>query len=183
MTAQLELLAPTGIHLSPESGRVEPRFWIRRLVIWEKPGVVLREITFRPGLNIVWSPDPADQGRITESEGALGHGSGKTLFCRLLRYVLGEEHFAPEGQRRSIAQALPEGTVGAEVVVDGTPWALLRPIGLGRQHFAAPNLGLEEVLVNGTAATGIEPFLVALEDSILSADVVALIPVEHRLQA
>lgn len=183
MPAQLDLLAPVGVHLTPESGRAEPRFWIRRLVIWEKPGTVLREIALRPGLNIVWSPDPADQGLATESDGALGHGSGKTLFCRLLRYVLGEEHFSPEGQRRSIAQAFPEGTVGAEVVVDGTQWALLRPLGLGRQHFAVPNVGLDQVLVNGTAATGIEPFIAALENSILSADVVALIPVEHRLQA
>lgn len=183
MPAQLDLLAPVGIHLIPEPGRGEPRFWIRRLVIWEKPGIVLREIALRPGLNILWSPDPADQGRATESDGALGHGSGKTLFCRLLRYVLGEEHFAPESQRRSIAQAFPEGMVGAEVVVDGTQWALLRPIGLGRQHFAVPNVGLDQILVNGTAATGIEPFIVALEKSILSSDVIALIPVEHRLQA
>lgn len=183
MPAQLDLLAPVGIRLTPEPGRAEPRFWIRRLVIWENPGVVLREIALRPGLNIVWSPDPADQGLATESDGALGHGSGKTLFCRLLRYVLGEEHFAPEGQRRSIAQAFPEGTVGAEVVVDGTQWALLRPLGLGRQHFAVPNVGLDQVLASGTTATGIEPFIVALENSILSSDVVALIPVEHRLQA
>ena len=183
MPAQLDLLVPAGIQLTPESGRIEPRFWIRRLVIWEKPGIVLRELTLRPGLNILWSPDPADQVLSTESDGALGHGSGKTLFCRLLRYLLGEDHFAPEGQRRSIAHAFPEGMVGAEVVVDGTQWALLRPIGLGRQHFAVPNTSLDQMFGNETAATGIEPFIVALENSILSSDVVALIPVEHRLQA
>lgn len=183
MPTQLDLLVPVGIQLTPESGRIEPRFWIRRLVIWEKPGIVLREITLRPGLNILWSPDPVDQGLRTESDGVLGHGSGKTLFCRLLRYVLGEDHFAPEGQRRSIAHAFPEGMVGADVVVDGTQWALLRPIGLGRQHFAVPNTSLDQIFGNETAATGIEPFIVALENSILSSDVVALIPVEHRLQA
>ena len=183
MCAQLDLLVPTGLHLLPELGRTAPRFWMRRLVIWEKPGITLREISLRPGLNIVWSPDPADHGLSYASEAALGHGSGKTLFCRLLRYVLGEEHFAPEGQRRSIAHALPEGLVGAEVMLDGTQWALLRPLGLGRQHFAVPGIALDQILTGGIAATGIAPFLAALESSILSPDVVSLIPVEHPLQA
>lgn len=182
MTAQLDLLAPTAIHLAPESGRTEPRFWVRRLVIWEKPGSILREISLRPGLNIVWSPDPADQGLTTESGSGLGHGSGKTLFCRLLRYVLGEEYFAPEGQRHSIASAFPEGMVGAEVMVDGKQWALLRPLGFGRKDVAVPDVTLDQILDKDTA-TGIEPFLLAVESNILSGDVVALMPVEHRLQA
>lgn len=183
MPAQLDLLAPVGIHLTPEQGRSEPRFWVRRLVIWEKPGAILREISLRPGLNIVWSPDPADRAETSATDNALGHGSGKTLFCRLLRYVLGEEHFAPEGQRRSIAHAFPEGMVGAEVMLDGTLWALLRPLGLGRQHFALPDNTLEELLDKGTTSTGIAPFLAAIENGVLSSEVVSLIPVEHAQQA
>ncbi|WP_461261307.1 hypothetical protein [Acidithiobacillus sp.] len=160
-----------------------PRFWVRRLVIWEKPGVLLRENFLRPGLNIVWSPDPADQGQTIKSESNLGHGSGKTLFCRLLRYVLGEDRFSPDDQRFRIAQAYPEGMVGAEVMIDGTQWAVLRPIGSGRHHYAVPDMGLEQVLTGDIAATGITPFLKAVEGSILSKDVVALVPVEHPLQA
>jgi hypothetical protein len=138
MSGQLELLPRVGLEVQPEPGRMEPRFWVRRLVIWEKPGMLLREIALRPGLNIVWSPDPADRGQSPESESALGHGSGKTLFCRLLRYVLGEDRFSPDDQRFLIAQAYPEGMVGAEVMIGGTQWAVMRPIGGGRQHFAVP---------------------------------------------
>ncbi|MBN0055952.1 chromosome segregation protein SMC, partial [Pseudomonas aeruginosa] len=72
--------------LTPPAQMHEPRLWVRRLVIWEKPGEPpLRDVPLRPGLNIVWTPD--DNG--------IGHGVGKTLFCRLLRYCLGEDKFAP----------------------------------------------------------------------------------------
>lgn len=183
MPRQLDLLARSGLDLKAEAGRSEPRLWVRRLVIWSEPGTVLREISLRPGLNVIWSPDPADRADASESNNALGHGSGKTLFCRLLRYCLGEDRFAPDDQRYGIAQAFPEGTVGAEVVVDGAEWAVLRPIGTGRQHFAIPGVGLDQVLAGSFAATGMEPFLQAVETSILSADVVALIPGEHPLHA
>lgn len=183
MSGQLDLLPRSGMEVKPEPGRMEPRFWVRRLVMWEKPGTLLREIELRPGLNIIWSPDPADLGMTQESESVLGHGSGKTLFCRLLRYALGEDRFSPDDQRFRIAQAFPEGIVGAEVMIGGTQWAVLRPIGSGRQHYAVPDAGLEQVLAGDYAATGIEPFLKAVESQMLSADVVALIPVEHPLQA
>jgi hypothetical protein len=143
---------------------------------------VLREITLRPGLNVIWSPDPADQADAAD-DNALGHGSGKTLFCRLLRYCLGEDRFAPDDQRHRIAHELPEGMVGAEVVVDGTEWAVLRPIGTGRQHFAIPGTSLDQVLAGHFASTGVEPFLRTMETNILSADVVALIPGDHPLHA
>lgn len=183
MSGQLDLLPRSGVEVKPETGRREPRFWVRRLVMWKKPDTLLREIVLRPGLNIIWSPDPADQGMTPESESVLGHGSGKTLFCRLLRYVLGEDSFSPDDQRFRIGQAFPEGMVGAEVMIGDTQWAVLRPIGSHRLHYAVPDAGLEQVLAGDYAATGIEPFLEAVENQILSEDVVALIPVEHPLQA
>lgn len=183
MSGQLDLLPRSGVEVKPELGCTEPRFWVRRLVMWKKPDTLLREIVLRPGLNIIWSPDPADQGMTPETESVLGHGSGKTLFCRLLRYVLGEDSFSPDDQRFRIGQAFPEGMVGAEVMIGGTQWAVLRPIGSHRLHYAVPEAGLEQVLAGDYAATGIEPFLEAVENQILSEDVVALIPVEHPLQA
>lgn len=182
MSAQHELFSRPKVAIEPEKGRSEPRFWVRRLVIWEKPGKVLREIPLKPGLNIIWSPDPADNGKDTGDESTLGHGSGKTLFCRLLRYVLGEDRFSPDDQRFRIAQAYPQGMVGAEVTVDGTHWAIVRPIGSGRQHFALPDATLEQISTE-TAATGISPFLKAMESVILSEKVASLIPVEHPNQA
>lgn len=183
MSRQLELLPRPGLEIHPEPGRTAPRFWVRRLVIWEKPGKVLREIALRPGLNIIWSPDPADSGHASGTQTALGHGSGKTLFCRLFRYALGEDRFCPEDQRHRIARAYPEGMVGTEIMVDGTQWAVVRPIGASRQHYAVPDVALEQLLNGEIAATGILPFLKAMESVILSESVAALIPVEHTHQA
>jgi hypothetical protein len=183
MPGQLDLLARAGVGIKPDAGRTAPRFWIRRLVIWSAPGVIIREIPLRPGLNIVWSPDPADRREATGSDTALGHGSGKTLLCRLLRYLLGEQHFSHDEQRIRIAHAFPEGMVGAEVIVDNTQWAVLRPIGNGRKHYAVSGASLEQVLAGQYDATGIEPFIRAIEDQILTDDVAHLIPTEHPQQA
>ena len=146
MSKQLELLARSGLVVQPEANRSEPRLWIRRLVIWSEPGEILREITLRPGLNIVWAPDPTDQPAESEDHAIPGHGSGKTLLCRLLRYCLGESRFAPQEQREKIIAAFPNGLVGAEIMVDGTQWAVVRPIGTSRKHFASDDVA---VLVPG----------------------------------
>lgn len=180
MAQQLELLDRAGLQVHPEEGRTEPRLWVRRLVVWSEPGVLQREIELRPGLNVVWSPDPAD--RDTDDNGAhegLGHTSGKTLFCRLLRYCLGEERFAPEGQRDAIAVAFKEGMVGAEIVVNGTPWAVVRSIGFGRRHVALANGDLEELASSSAVSTGMNPFLGAVESQILSDAIAALVPGER----
>lgn len=183
MSRQLELLQPAGLSVKPESGRSEPRFWVRRLVIWKEPGDLLREIALRPGLNILWSPDPADRGETEASASDLGHGSGKTLFCRLLRYVLGEDRFSPDGQRFLIGQAYPKGLVGAEVMIDGTQWAVLRNIGHGRRHCALPGRSLENLIAGEGAETGLTAFLQALESTLLTKPVAGLVPVDHPLQA
>lgn len=183
MPGQLDLLTRDGLKINPDEGRSEPRFWVRRLVIWSEPGVILRQISLRPGLNVIWSPDPADQVNAADSTGTLGHGSGKTLFCRLLRYILGEERFAPDDQRNSIAQAFPDGMVGAEVIINGTSWAVLRPIGMGRKHFAVQGATLDQVVTGTYASTGMENFLREMETRILSDGVVSLIPTDHPLQA
>ena len=181
MPRQLELLKRSGLEIQPEAGRSEPRLWIRRLVIWSEPGVILREVILRPGLNIIWAPDPADRRGDTE-EAAPGHGSGKTLFCRLLRYCLGEARFAPSEQREKIIAAFPNGMVGAEIMVDGTQWAVVRPIGTTRKHFAIRDAAVDAVKMDADP-TGMDPFLEAVTASILSDDVAALVPVNDRLNA
>jgi hypothetical protein len=173
LASQLELLAVDDFRLKLEAGRIQPRLWVRKFVIWKNRESVIREFMLRPGLNIVWSPDPADQkGKTTK---ALGHGSGKTLFCRLLRYCLGEDRFASDVLRHQITYAFTEGWVGAEVVIDGTPWAVLRPIGSGRKHYAVPNIELADLISTDHPATGIDPLLEAIETSVLTTAVSDLI--------
>ena len=172
MASQLELITSNDFRLQPEAGRVHPRLWVRKFVIWKDRATVIREVKLRPGLNIVWSPDPADQKGDTS---ALGHGSGKTLFCRLLRYCLGEDRYAGDNLRHQITYAFTEGWVGAEVIIDGVPWAVLRPIGSGRKHYAVPNTELVELISGDHPATGIEPLIDAIEASVLTAAVSNLI--------
>jgi hypothetical protein len=154
----------------PRPDAAGPRLWVRRLVIWrEAGGEVIRDVALRPGLNIVWTP----------GEERIGHGGGKTLFCRLLRYCLGEERFAPEEQRERIAMVLPDGLVGAEVMLDGACWAIVRPLGVRRRHMAVRDGDLEQLARGDNSATGIEPFLDAVEESLITSGVAALVP-KHR---
>ena len=143
-----------------------------------RTGVILREIHLRPGLNIIWAPDPVDRVAASNGDITVGHGSGKTLFCRLLRYCLGEDRFAPGEQCDRIANAFPDGRVGAEVMLDGIRWSVVRPIGAGRRHLAIRNADLDQVANGDGAATGIAPFLEAVVASLLSNEVAALIPGE-----
>ena len=101
MQEQPELFERYALSVTPPPGVTHPALWVRRLTIWKEPGVPVRTVELKPGLNFIWSPDPADFGGRSEA-GELGHGAGKTLFCRLLRYCLGEDRFAPEDQRLSI---------------------------------------------------------------------------------
>jgi hypothetical protein len=137
MPQQPELIGPQPLTLTPASGLAGPRLWVRRLVLWKEPGgEKVRDITLRPGLNIIWSPDGADDATSVGQENAIGHGSGKTLFCRLIRYCLGEDRFATEAQRERIGTAFVNGIVGADVMLDGTCWAIIRPLGARRRHMA-----------------------------------------------
>ncbi len=176
MMRQLDLLGHSALKLKPETGRSEPRFWVCRFVIWSEPGVILREIRLRPGLNIIWAPDLADREVAANEEITVGHGSGKTLFCRLLRYCLGEDRFAPGEQRERIATAFPGGRVGIEVMLDGIRWSIVRPIGVGRRHFAIRDSDLHQATIGNDSATGMTPFLEAVVAGLLSDEAAALIP-------
>lgn len=136
-------LFPSDLQISPAAS--EPSLWVRRLVIWSKPGEALRDIRFRRGLNVIWSPDPgAALGQLGQDSES-GHGAGKTILCRLIRYALGESTFANREQRQAISEKFPEGLVGAEIVVAGSTWAVIRPLGTGRRPLAAEDATLESL--------------------------------------
>jgi uncharacterized coiled-coil protein SlyX len=180
MALQEELFPDPEVVVTPDDARREPLVWVSRLVIWEKPDEILREVILRRGLNIIWSPDPgADQAALGQDAGS-GHGAGKTLFCRLLRYCLGEDSFSNDDQRRSIAQQLPGGLVGAEVIIAGKPWAVIRPIGMTRKHFAREGVSLEAISPMKDPAESIQPFLDALGAALFSEGIEKYLPVEHQ---
>lgn len=176
MPQQPDLLGPQLLTVTPAKGLAGPRLWIRRLVIWKEPGGErVRDISLRPGLNIVWSPDGTDDASSAAPSNAIGHGSGKTLFCRLIRYCLGEGRFATEPQRDRIGSAFLNGIVGAEVMLDGTCWAILRPLGARRRHMAVANGDLDEIAAGEGTSTGLEPFIEAVDQSIITTALAELV--------
>ncbi|MGE0005654.1 MAG: chromosome segregation protein SMC [Parvibaculaceae bacterium] len=174
MPQQHEMFDPPKLSLTVPAGLKEPRLWVRRLAIWEAPGgQKIRDIALRPGLNIIWSPDGFDDDSGSGVR-AIGHGSGKTLFCRLLRYCIGEQRFADESQRERIAVAFPNGIVGAEVMLDGICWAVVRPLGIRRRHVAIANGNLDEIAAGDGATTSIDPLIEAIEQSIVTLGIADL---------
>lgn len=178
MSKQPDLFERSPLSISPPPGVDQPALWVRRLTIWKEPGVPVRTIELRPGLNFIWSPDPADFAG-GGGAGELGHGAGKTLFCRLLRYCLGEDRFAPDDQHFSISSMFLNGWVSAEVMLMGTPWGVLRPLGVGRGHFAVEGVLPEQLFDRLNEPTGTAPLLNAIENKVLTAKVANLIPAAH----
>ena len=170
MPQQPDLLGRQPLTVTPAVGLEGPRLWVKRLVIWREPGgEKVRDVSLRPGLNVVWSPDGADDADSVDQNNAIGHGSGKTLFCRLIRYCLGEDRFATEVERDRIGSVFLNGIVGAEIILDGTCWAVVRPLGVRRRHMAVANGNLNEIAAGEGASTGLEPFIEAVDRSIITA--------------
>lgn len=175
---QRNMFEPPALSVTPKSGSREPRLWFRRFVIWPEPGAnPIQDRKFGPGLNIIWSPDPADRSARDSGEPppGPGHGAGKTLVCRLLRYCLGEPHFASGALRTKISSAFKDGRVGVEVIVDGKAWAVVRSIGVFPHDVVLEGGTLETAVSAETPATGMDLFVEMLAERFITPDVAALV--------
>ena len=152
MLLQSELFPRTS-GFKPSLSLREPKLWVRELRIYRvlTPGAtnLLRQIQLHPGLNILWAKPrkrrPAGQGYIA---GVSGHGTGKTTFCRFLRYILGESSFGNDEQRGRLRDKFPEGWVVGEVILDGTPWVVCRPFKVGPASYAYRNRTLDSLFTS-----------------------------------
>lgn len=132
--------------LNLKSIRTEPDVWVSRLVIFEQitpEPAIIRDIPLSRGLNIIWAEELIGEDSSAE---ITGHSAGKTTFCRLLRYCLGEKTYSTKSNMGLIQKALPGGYVAAELYVRGKKWAVLRPIGTGRNSYIKPDATIEELL-------------------------------------
>jgi hypothetical protein len=133
--------------LNLEPVRSEPDVWVSRIMIFERitpDPVVIRDIPLFRGLNIIW----AEESENDDPTAITGHSAGKTLFCRLLRYALGERTFGTKAVMELIRKAFPFGYVAAELYVRGQKWAIRRPFGGGRTRVEKDS-SIEELLKNG----------------------------------
>jgi hypothetical protein len=72
-------------------------------------------------VNIISSPPGS-----TAEEISTGHAAGKTLFCRQLRFCLGEESFADPEDTVVIREKFRDGGIGAEIRLGGETWVVRR---------------------------------------------------------
>lgn len=107
--------------LKPSSDR--PALCVRRWVFWNEQGNIVRDIPLEAGLNIVTALDiPATD----TTPGIPGHGVGKTSFCRLLRFGLGDELDAV--LRGQLVMAFGVCRLGLHVDVAGKTITIIRSI-------------------------------------------------------
>lgn len=174
------LFTDLDLPLTPVA-RPEPPLWVRRVVLaaaLSPTAPLLRDpVELRPGLNVirVAARPPGDTRRI-------GNSVGKTLLTRLIRYSLGETHFANERETRTITRLRAGACVLAEVRVGGESWVTCRPLRDAplAESFAVRAESWSEALVAGAPH---EPFPAFL-DAVTAAVVVPLpewrIPGEGR---
>ena len=119
--------------LRPSEAAKEPKLWVEYLEVHKDfpdgDATRLRRIHLRRGLNILWATASRDQrGRLG------GHGAGKTTFCRLLRYVIGDAKPGNRQFREDFRAQFPKGWAIADVLLDGERWLVARPLGEMGQH-------------------------------------------------
>jgi hypothetical protein len=173
MTKQLRLpgLDPSR-QIRPDSARRNTVLWIRRLSILRelKLGAehIVRTIELRPGLNILWAPPKSSQDGNALFQGAVaGHTAGKTTFCRLVRYILGERTFATEAARRRIREKFPSGWVVGEVLIGDKLWTTARPFGIGAHSFCVRGT-LESALEEKSERHDLPALFEALKGAIIA---------------
>ena len=132
--------------LKKEPFKKAPDVWISRFMIFKEidpEPLPVRDFPLTRGLNIIWGEENDSNDDFTE---ITGHSAGKTTFCRLLRYVLGEKTFGKKKNIDYICKAFPGGYVAAELHVRQKKWAVLRPIGNGRNSYIKADAAIEELL-------------------------------------
>lgn len=130
------------------SGRTEPVFWISRLLLLNAPRLekdaIIRDIPLRRGLNILWAkPSAVLPASPTPPSKVTGHSAGKTTFCRIIRYLLGESRFGVPALQEQIRTKLPDGWIVAEVFVHGQPWIVSRSFARWEHRFAVKGSNIE----------------------------------------
>jgi hypothetical protein len=159
-----------SLSLRPATGREEPAVWVSKLAVYQSwpPSheTLLRQVfELRRGLNILRA---STTGATNEASRLAGHGAGKTAFCRLLRYVLGDEPAGTKAFREGFRAKFGNGWVLAEVFVAGQRWLVGRPLSQSGYHpFARRDGSLDDVFHESPPRQGFkEEYLAAIDRAV-----------------
>lgn len=138
------------VPLQPVAERTTPKIWIECIAIHRALPVneetLLRQMTLRRGLNILWAEPNQSNANANARVRISGHATGKTTFCRFLRYLLGEERYGNDDFRRAFREKFDnQGWVFGEVWVEGRRWLVGRPLGTGARPFAVQGPRIESL--------------------------------------
>jgi hypothetical protein len=166
---QIHFLDKLRRTVRPSQNRVEPMIWFREVRILDDlsaaKSVERRRIVLHRGLNILWAaPEDPDTEQGLYRDGLAGHASGKTLFCRLLRHLLGEQPFGTKAQRDGIASNFAKLWVVGSVRVNGVSWVVGRPLASAGSDFAVQTESIDEVLAGEPPVGGIGEYLEAVAE-------------------
>lgn len=129
--------------------RAEPALWISRIALFEslampEPKILDgRDIELKRGLNIVEGIAVGPPQGKKKRKGMSGHSVGKSTFCRLIRYALGDESYGRPKLQDAIENQFPMGAVGISVWIDGEEWSAIRPFSKTIDSVAAQGVKLE----------------------------------------
>ncbi len=157
------------LSLAPAAGRSEPALWLSKLAVYKdwppsKDTLLRQVIELRRGLNILRA---LETGSTDEASRLAGHGAGKTTFCRLIRYVLGEEPAGSKGFREGFRAKFPTGWVLAEVYVAGQRWLVGRSLSGGSYNpFARLNGSLNDEFSESPSRLGFKEYEKAIDDAV-----------------
>ena len=144
-------------NLLPLSSVKKPQLWVRRFVLLSKayPFEVLRDFPMSPGVNLIVGTGHTqqDSSNLKSPFASSGHSVGKTTWCRLLRYLLGEANYGTKKYQEKIGDNFSDGWVAAEVYIQDNLWAIAKPLSISKRFAprAVKNATVEELFVNFSA--------------------------------
>ena len=160
---------PKPLSLAPAPDRREPAVWVAKLAVYRawppsQASLLRQVIELRRGLNILRAQP---SGSTDEASRLAGHGAGKTTFCRLVRFVLGEEPAGSRGFREGFRAKFENGWVLAEVFVAGQRWLVGRPLSQGGHHpFARLQGSLADEFLDSPPRSGFRDYEAAIDAAV-----------------
>jgi hypothetical protein len=157
--------------IKPDADISEPFLWFQNLHLVKRLGVGdteenhIRSFTLRRGLNILWAePEDPETSEGLYGDGFAGHATGKTLFCRILRHLLGEPNYGTEELEKHVKDAFQELWAVATIRLNGKTWLVGRPLAGPGGDFAIEDGKVESVFAAVPTFSGYRKFTEALEN-------------------